>query len=117
MLFVGRYAPNLEKVDSRMRGGNFGLEAYLFWNGKVVPKENNGVLIRIRGTSGALFDQTFFKYQVSELNRLKQITSELFIQRGLDAALNIDRGVIQFLASPCPTSSDMAASSNPATYK
>lgn len=96
MLFVGRYAPNLEKVDSRMRGGNFGLEAYLFWNGKVVPKENNGVLIRIRGTSGALFDQTFFKYQVSELNRLKQITSELFIQRGLDAALNIDRESFNF---------------------
>jgi len=96
MLFVGRYAPNLEKVDSRMRGGSFGLEAYLFWNGKVVPKENNGVLIRIRGTSGALFDQTFFKYQVSELTRLKQITSELFIQKGLDAALNIDRESFNF---------------------
>lgn len=96
MLFVGRFAPNLEKVDPSLRGGGLGLEGYLFWNGKVVPKENNGVLIRIRGTSGALFDQTFFKYQVSELTRLRQITSELFIRRGLDAALNIDRESFNF---------------------
>lgn len=96
MLFVGRFAPNLQKIDPAWRGGAFGLEGYLFWNGKVIPKENNGVLIRIRGTSGALFDPTFFKYQVSELTRLRQITSELFIRKGLDAALNIDRESFNF---------------------
>lgn len=96
MLFVGRFAPNLHKVDPSLRGGAFGLEAYLFWNGIVLPKENNGVLTRIRGTAGALFDPTFFKYQVSELTRLRQITSELFITRGLDAALNIDRESFNF---------------------
>jgi Histidine kinase-, DNA gyrase B-, and HSP90-like ATPase len=96
MLFVGRFSPNLQKVDSSLRGGGFGLEGYLFWNGMVVPKENNGVLTRIRGTAGALFDPTFFKYQVSEQTRLRQITSELFITRGLDAALNIDRESFNF---------------------
>ena len=96
MLFVGRYAPSLQKVDPTQRGGGLLLEAYLFWNGRVVPKENNGVLVRIRGASGALFDPTFFKYQVSEQTRLRQITSELFIQKGLDAALNIDRESFNF---------------------
>ena len=96
MLFVGRYAPVLQKIDASQRGGGLQLEAYLFWNGRVVPKENNGVLVRIRGASGALFDPTFFKYQVSETTRLRQITSELFIQRGLDAALNIDRESFNF---------------------
>ena len=96
MLFVGRYAPALHRVDASQRGGGLQLESYLFWNGRVVPKENNGVLIRIRGASGALFDPTFFKYQVSEQTRLRQITSELFIQRGLDAALNIDRESFNF---------------------
>ncbi|MBY3115641.1 ATP-binding protein [Rhizobium laguerreae] len=96
MLFVGRYSPALQKVDASQRGGGLQLEAYLFWNGRVVPKENNGVLIRIRGASGALFDATFFKYQVSEQTRLRQITSELFIRRGLDAALNIDRESFNF---------------------
>lgn len=96
MLFIGRYAPDLTRVDPFLRGGTFGLEGYLFWNGMVIPKENNGVLIRIRGTAGALFDSTFFKYQVSEQNRLRGITSELFIKRGLDAALNIDRESFNF---------------------
>lgn len=96
MLFVGRYAPSLDKIDASQRGGGLTLEAYLFWNGRVVPKENNGVLVRIRGASGALFDSTFFKYQVSEQTRLRQITSEIYIQRGLDAALNIDRESFNF---------------------
>ncbi|SAL15563.1 DNA mismatch repair protein [Caballeronia udeis] len=96
MLFVGRFSPNLQKVDPSLRGGGFGLEGYVFWNGMVVPKENNGVLTRIRGTAGALFDPTFMKYQVSEQTRLRQITSELFITRGLDAALNIDRESFNF---------------------
>lgn len=96
MLFVGRYSPNLSNISNYRRGGVFQLEGYLFWNGRVVPKENNGVLVRIRGASGAAFDPTFFKYQVSEQTRLRQITSELFIQRGLDAALNIDRESFNF---------------------
>jgi len=96
MLLVGRYEPNLSRVDAGQRGGDLALEGYLFWNGRVVPKENNGVLVRIRGASGALFDPTFFKYQVSEQTRLRQITSELFIRRGLDAALNIDRESFNF---------------------
>jgi hypothetical protein len=96
VLFVGRYSPNLEKVDPNLRGGAFGLEGYLLWNGLVIPKENNGVLVRIRGAAGALFDQTFFKYQISEQTRLRQITSEIFIKRGLDAALNIDRESFNF---------------------
>lgn len=96
VLFVGRYEPNLQKVDPSLRGGAFGLEGYLLWNGMIIPKENNGVLVRIRGAAGALFDPTFFKYQVSEQTRLRQITSELFITKGLDAALNIDRESFNF---------------------
>jgi hypothetical protein len=96
VLFVGRYAPDLQKVDPSLRGGAFGLEGYLLWNGMVIPKENNGVLVRIRGAAGALFDQSFFKYQISEQTRLRQITSELFITKGLDAALNIDRESFNF---------------------
>jgi len=96
ILFVGRYSPNLQGIRTEQRGGGFQLEAYLFWNGRIIPKENNGVLVRIRGASGAMFDPTFFKYQVSELTRLRQITSELFIRRGLDAALNIDRESFNF---------------------
>lgn len=91
LIFVGRYAPDLSKVPASVRGGELEFEAYLFWNSKIVPKENNGVLVRINGASGALFDDTFMKYQVSEQTRLRQITAEIFVSKGLDAALNIDR--------------------------
>lgn len=96
VLFVGHYAPNLSGVAPTQSGGELALDGYLFWTGRVIPKENNGVLVRIRGASGALFDPTFFKYQVSEQTRLRQITSELFVERGLDAALNIDRESFNF---------------------
>lgn len=96
LLFVGKYAPNLSPVPENRRGGFFELEGYLYWNGRIIPKDNNGVLVRIRGAGGGLFDPTFFQYQISEQTRLRQISSELFIQRGLDAALNIDRESFNF---------------------
>jgi hypothetical protein len=63
----------------------------LFWTPKVAPTEHQGVLIRIHGASGTLFDSTFMRYQVSEQNRLRQITCEIFVSEGFDSALNIDR--------------------------
>jgi hypothetical protein len=96
VLFVGKFQPELSKIPANQRGGALALEGYLFWTGRVIPKENNGVLVRIRGASGALFDSTFMKYQVSEQTRLRQITSELFVQKVLDAALNIDRESFNF---------------------
>jgi len=92
LMFVGKYSPDLAStIDPMASGGRLDLEGYLFWNGRVVPKENNGVLIRVRGSSGESFRSDFFDYQISEQTRLRQITSELFVLKGLDAALNIDR--------------------------
>lgn len=96
MVFVGSYRPDLSKVHPDLRGGELTFESYLFWNHKVVPKENNGVLVRIYGSSNATFDDTFMKYQVSEQTRLRQITAEVFVSQGLDAALNIDRESFNF---------------------
>ena len=57
----------------------------------MVPKEHNGVLVRIKGASGTLFDPTFMGYQVSEQTRLKQLVAEIFVFEGLENALTIDR--------------------------
>ncbi|MDN6856648.1 ATP-binding protein [Pseudomonas sp. CAN2814] len=91
LIFIGRAKPDLSVIPEQYRGGELEFEAYLYWTKKIVPKEHNGVLIRINGASGTLFDETFLKYQVSELTRLRQITAEIFVIKGLDAALNIDR--------------------------
>lgn len=91
LLMVGKCHPDLSKIPEEYRGGDLEFEAYLFWTPKVVPRDHIGVLVRIHDNSGTLFDETFMKYQISEQTRLKQITAEIFVNKGLDGALNIDR--------------------------
>jgi len=92
LLFVGEYKPNLTGYDKTQRGGeNLSFTAYFCWCPRVAPKEHNGLLIRINGASGTLFDSTFMNYQVAEQTRLKQLVAEVFVTEGLEEALNIDR--------------------------
>lgn len=91
ILFVGRAKPDLTTIPWDERGGDLEFEAYFLWAPKIVPKEHRGILVRIGDSSGTLFDESFMKYQVSEMHRLQQLSAEVFVRRGLDAALNIDR--------------------------
>lgn len=91
ILFVGKCSPDLSSVPKEIRGGDLEFEGYFLWTPKVVPKENVGLLVRISDASGTLFDESFIKYQISEQTRLRQITAEIFVIKGLDPALNIDR--------------------------
>lgn len=91
LLFIGKDRPDLSKYPESIRGGNLEFEGYLLWSPRVVPVEHNGVLIRVNDASGTLFDETFMKYQVSEQTRMRQVSAEIFVTDGLDAALNIDR--------------------------
>lgn len=91
LMFFGKVDSGFDQVPAHIGGGGLSFDAYFYWNQKIKPKENNGCLIRVNNSSGVLFDPTFLGYQVSELTRLRQIMSEIFIVEGLDAALNIDR--------------------------
>ena len=91
MVFVGSYRQDFEGMDSAITAGPLAFEAYLFWNPKICPTEHRGCLVRIHNSSGTLFDRRFFGYQVAEINRLSQITCEIFVSQGLESALNIDR--------------------------
>lgn len=96
LMFFGKVVSGLGAVPADEGGGALTFEAYLYWNQKITPKENNGVLVRVNNASGVLFDPAFLGYQVSELTRLRQLMSEVFITEGLDAALNIDRESFNF---------------------
>ena len=97
LLFVAKCKPNLAKIPADAVGGReLSFEGYLFWTPTVVPKDNNGIILRMGGASGSLFDETFLKYEVTERTRLGQLTAELFFTDGLDAALNIDRESFNF---------------------
>ncbi len=91
MVFVGSLRQDFKGIDRNVSAGPLEFEGYLFWTPKVAPTEHQGVLVRIHGASGTLFDSTFFNYQVSETTRRRQITCEIFVKQGLEAALNIDR--------------------------
>ena len=91
ILFLGKYKPNLSHVDIKDSGGELEFEAYCLWAPKVSPKDHNGSLIRIHNASGILFDETFMKHQVAEHTIKSQLTIEIFVSKGLDSALNIDR--------------------------
>ena len=96
IVFVGKHAPDLSKVAKEIRGGDLSFEGYFLWTPVVVPTENKGLLIRISDASGTGFDDKYMRYQISELTRLNQITAEIFVIKGLDAALNIDRESFNF---------------------
>lgn len=91
LVFTGSYRNDFAKVPSGTSGGPLEFYAYFFWNAKISPVDHRGALIRIHGSSGAPFDNTFFRYQISEQTRLRQITCEIFVRQGLEPALNIDR--------------------------
>ena len=91
LLFIGRDNQAFTKKPVELSGGPLEFEAYLFWAPRIVPKQHQGVMIRVGNASGALFDRTFMGYQVSEQTRSRQITAEIFVRKGLDDAINIDR--------------------------
>jgi hypothetical protein len=91
ILFVGSAKPDVSKYSPALTGGDLAFEAYILWCPKIIPKEHNGVLLRINNATGILFDTTFMRYQIAEHVIKGQLTIEIFVREGLDSALNIDR--------------------------
>ncbi len=91
LVFIGKCKEEFKSYPAELSGGVLEFEAYLFWNPKIAPSEHRGSLIRINGASGTLFDPSFMRYQVSEQTRLRQITCEIFVHKGFESSLNIDR--------------------------
>ena len=91
LIFIGKHQETFPNLPTELTGGPLAFEAYLFWTPKIAPTEHRGALVRIHGSSGTLFDSTFLRYQIAENLRMRQISCEIFVSKGLDSALNIDR--------------------------
>lgn len=91
VMAVGKFKEEFKDHDITLSGGGLEFEAYLLWTHMVAPIENRGVLIRIHDASGTLFDTNFLQYQGGEATRSDQTTAEIFVLKGLESALNIDR--------------------------
>jgi len=55
------------------------------------PDELRGILIRIKDVGIGYYDQSMLDYRVNQGPRSRWITGELFVDQGLEDALNIDR--------------------------
>lgn len=66
---------------------------YLFAQaGAVRPLELNGIQIRLRGVGIGGYDSTFLRYSKTvETIRNRWVSGEIFVDEGLESALNIDR--------------------------
>lgn len=58
---------------------------------RVLPVELQGVLIRIKGVAVGSYDRTFLHYPKAEGPMFSQLSGEIFVENGLEEALNIDR--------------------------
>ena len=90
-MFFGSYTPDFSNSNSYETGGELAFDAYILWSPKIIPKDHNGVLVRLHNSSGIMFDETFMKHQVAEHTIKSQLSIEVFVYKGLGSALNIDR--------------------------
>ena len=58
---------------------------------QIKPDELRGIMLRIRNVGIGYYDQTLLDYRVNQGPRNRWVTGEIYIDEGLEDALNIDR--------------------------
>ncbi len=82
------------RIDGEVNGKKVKAEGYLFFQPyRVLPVEIRGLLPRVDGVGvGSTFDNSFLRDLKSESPLFRvQVSGELYILRGLEEALNLDR--------------------------
>lgn len=77
---------------SEVDGTELSFTGYVYAQRKrIVPPECQGILIRIRNVAIGDYDKTIMSYPKSEGPRLSLVSGEIYVDEGLEGALNIDR--------------------------
>jgi Histidine kinase-, DNA gyrase B-, and HSP90-like ATPase len=58
---------------------------------QIMPDELRGIMIRIKNVGIGYYDQTLLDFRVNQGPRSRWITGEIFMDEGLEDALNVDR--------------------------
>jgi len=78
--------------DNKVGDSHLRFTGYIFHQRKrIQPAELQGILIRIKGVAVGGYDRTFLHYPKSEGPMFSQLSGEIFVDQGLEEALNIDR--------------------------
>lgn len=78
--------------DRKIAGRRLALSGYVYLQQpRIQPEELKGVHIRIRNVGIGNYDKSWLGYPFNEGQKFGQITGEIYVDEGLEAALNIDR--------------------------
>lgn len=84
--------PHLDCTESLSDGRTLRVRGYIYWqNKRILPRELQGILVRVRNVGIGSFDPTYLGYPRHEGWKFSQMTGELYVDEGLDEAINIDR--------------------------
>lgn len=80
------------EYENYVRKRKLKFNIYIFAQESAVkPRDLKGVQIRIKNVGIGLYDPTFMKYDKIESPRDNWMSGEIYVEEGLDSALNIDR--------------------------
>jgi hypothetical protein len=84
--------PHLDFQKKLSDGRTLRVRGYLYWqNTRILPRELQGILVRVRNVGIGAFDPTYLGYPRHEGWKFSQLCGELYVDEGLDEAINIDR--------------------------
>jgi hypothetical protein len=84
--------PHLDLAKKLSDSRTLRVRGYLYWqNTRILPRELQGLLVRVRNVGIGGFDPTYLGYPKHEGWKFSQLCGELYVDDGLDEAINIDR--------------------------
>jgi hypothetical protein len=83
----------INKETLRVYGNNLTFGGYIVVQEglQLKPDELRGILIRIKNVGIGYYDQSMLDYRVNEGPRSRWLTGEIYVDEGLEDALNVDR--------------------------
>lgn len=80
------------RYNKKINGTKLSFGGYLFHQRtRILPAELQGILIRIKDVAIGNYDRTFMHYPKAEGPMFGGVSGEIFVDEGLEEALNIDR--------------------------
>jgi len=78
--------------DEEVAGQRLKFHGYFYsQRKKIIPNELQGIIIRIKDVAIGTYDRTILNYPREEGPRFGMVSGEIFVEKGLEGALNIDR--------------------------
>lgn len=89
----GYTVKRIEPQEIRVYGKRLRFHGYIVVQegAQLQPDELRGILIRIRNVAIGYYDPSLLDYRINEGPRSRWLTGEVFVEEGLEDALNIDR--------------------------